>query len=140
MVHFNYIVQNLPGITVIMIDSGRNDEWFEIAKKSVADQMYPLELVDKEKNEWKPKIELIIYNNRKNDHLIGECWNKMVKDAKFNYIFILDDDDKLRPMVLFDLMFYYQVLKIGVQKIGCQALAEHRKENKAGSPIKRPCQ
>ena len=112
MIHFNYLVQNMQGITVIMIDTGRNEEWFNIAKQSVLDQMYPLKLVNAEKNEWAEQVELLIYPNRDKKLSIGACWNKLVKKAKYDYIFILDDDDRIVPMMLFNLMFQLQTLRL----------------------------
>lgn len=110
MINYNYLLENMPGITVIMIDGGRNDEWFKEAQKSVLEQIYPIREV--EPGKWKTQIELKIICNRDNALTIGQCWNKLIKKAEFDYIFILDDDDKIEKELLFNLMLYYQRLKL----------------------------
>ena len=112
MINYNYLLKNLPGITVIMIDVGRNDDWFIEAQQSVLNQIYPIKLINKEKNKWKTQIELKIVNNREKKFTIGECWNELIRQATFDYIYILDDDDKIVPELLFNLMIFFQTLKL----------------------------
>jgi len=110
MINFEHIITNMPGITVIIIDSGRNKEWLKVAQASVLNQIYPLKKdVD---GTGRLQIELMVAVNKEKHYKIGQCWNKMIQSAKHNYIFIFDDDDKLAQMILFNLMFYYQVLKL----------------------------
>jgi hypothetical protein len=100
MVQFGEVFNKLEGITVIMINAGRNYKWFERAKSAVMGQIYPCE------------IELKIMDNTDRKLTIGRCWNELIRHAKFNYIFVFDDDDTLAPMLLFNLMFYLQRIKL----------------------------
>lgn len=106
MINFNYLLDKLPGITVIMIDSGRNNEWAKEAHQSVLNQIYPFD------KDGKVQIELKIGINHKLEYPIGAVWNELIRQAKYQHIFILDDDDTIVPMMLFNLMFYLQTLKL----------------------------
>ena len=83
MYNYNYLLNNLPGITVIMIDSGRNEKWLKEAQRSVLNQIYPLK---QEGDKLIPQIELKVMINHKRSNTIGFCWNKMINEASFDYI------------------------------------------------------
>jgi len=110
MINYNKLLAELPGITVIMIDSGRNDQWFKEATASVLDQIYPVAKVSE--TEYKTQIELKIINNRERKYTIGQCWNHLIKEAEFDYIFILDDDDMMERELLFNMMIFLQRIKL----------------------------
>lgn len=95
-----------------MIWSGRNEKWFKEAQSSVLNQIYPLKLVDKDTGQFKTQIELKIVDNTKKEFTIGVCWNELIRKAEFDYIFILDDDDRIAQDLLFNLMMYFQTLKL----------------------------
>lgn len=110
MINYNRILAELPGITVIMIDTGRNDKWFKEATASVLDQVYPLETISD--GNHKTKIELKIANNRDKKYTIGQCWNYLIKEAEFDHIFILDDDDMMEKELLLNMMLFLQRIKL----------------------------
>ena len=95
------IPKDIPPITVIMINTLRNEEWFKQAVSSVMNQTYPID------DNGKTKIELLIMNNQDKKKTIGKCWNEMIKRAKHDYIFILDDDDWIAHDLLLSLMLHY---------------------------------
>ena len=110
MINYNYLLEKLPGVTVIMIDSGRSKKWIKEAQESVFNQVYPLKKTDN--GNLNLQIELKVMINHEKTNTIGYCWNKMIKEAKFDHIFILDDDDKIEHTLLFNLMLELQILKL----------------------------
>jgi len=70
-------------VSVIIINSSRNAEWFAAAMESLKNQQTNLD------------FEVIEVKNPGRSQTIGECYAAGVKRAKYEYIFILDDDDFL---------------------------------------------
>lgn len=94
-----------PTIAVGIVQSGRNDKWFNDAVTSVRNQSFPANELIVLKNP--------IDENGKYKYSVGESFNKIADECSSDFIFYLGDDDFISSDMLHCLINqYYELVRV----------------------------